>query len=59
MEDDEVYGEIDLDAFMKSINKLSEENEKSLQEHYRSLKNQQNEVERQRQKLYSFVCDWQ
>jgi hypothetical protein len=59
MEEDEVFGEIDLESFMKRISKLSEENEKNLQEHSRSIKNQQNEVERQKQRLYSFVCDWQ
>lgn len=58
-EDDEVYGEIGLEAFMQRISKLSEENEKNLQEHSRSIRNQQNEVERQKQRLYSFVCDWQ
>lgn len=59
MGEDEVYGEIDLDVFMKSVIRQYEENEKSLQEQFRFIQNQQKEIESQKQKLYSFVCDWQ
>ncbi len=59
MEDDDLYGEIDVDEFIKSINRQYEENEKSLREHFQSIQNQQKEIERQNQKYYSFVCDWQ
>jgi hypothetical protein len=59
MEDDDRYGGIDVDEFIRTINRQYEENEKSLREHFQSIQNQQKEIERQKQKLYSFVCDWQ
>jgi|WetSurMetagenome_2_1015567.scaffolds.fasta_scaffold04212_13 hypothetical protein len=59
MEEDELFAELDFDAFVKSINIQHEENEKSLQEHFRIIEHQQKEIDRQKQKLYSFVCDWQ
>ncbi len=59
MEDDDFFGEIDVDEFMKSINKQYEENEKSLRDHFQSALNQRKEIELQNQKYYSFVCDWQ
>ncbi len=59
MEEDDLFGEIDVDEFIKRINRQYEENEKSLREHFQSIQNQQKEIERQNQKLHSFVCDWQ
>lgn len=59
MEDEDLYGELNVDEAIECINRQYEENEKSLREHFQSILSQQKEVERQMQKLYSFVCDWQ
>ena len=59
MEEEDDYGELSVDAFKKYINSQYEENEKSLRDHFQSILSQQKEIERQKQKLYSFVCDWQ
>jgi hypothetical protein len=59
MEEDEFYGESEFDVFMKNISIQNEENERSLLEHFRIIEKRQREIDRQKQKLFSFVVDWQ
>ena len=48
-----------VSAYKISLAKHLEESNKRLLEHYQKSQNQQNETERQKQEIYSFVCDWQ
>lgn len=59
VEDDDLFGDIDLHAFKDSIVRQMEENEKQIREHYQKLQNQEKEIESQNKKLFNFVCDWQ
>ena len=59
METKDLYKGNNVSAYKISLAKQLEESNKRLLEHYQKSQNQQNETERQKQEIYSFVCDWQ
>ncbi len=59
METDDLYGEFDLPAVKMRIAEQSELNRRKDLEHFRKMIKQKEELEKQKEQLHSFVCDWQ
>jgi septal ring factor EnvC (AmiA/AmiB activator) len=59
METHELNNGVHVSAYKISLTKQLEENAKKLMEHNQEVHSQHKEIEKQKQEITSFVCDWQ